>query len=118
MITHQKKDKKKCKATVTFSRKKQKDEMLQLLKSPQLQNLMPKAIVSSVPMMVLWAVEYLYRLAVEGKIRIQVPMFEDESMEKKGLLDENARLKEENRRLRSANNRLLQSFKDKVSNEQ
>lgn len=52
------------------------------------------------------------------KYKCMIPMFEDESMEKKGLLDEIARLKEENRRLRSANNRLLQSFKDKVSNEQ
>ena len=87
--------KKRHNATVTFSRKEQKEEMLQHLNSVQLQNLMPDDVKGKDCLKVLWAVEYLHRLAVDGKIRVQVPMFEADSQEKQGLLDEIARLKAE-----------------------
>lgn len=87
--------KKRHNATVTFSRKEQKEEMMQHLNSVQLQNLMPDDVKGKDCLKVLWAVEYLHRLAVDGKIRVQVPMFEADSQEKQGLLDEIARLKAE-----------------------
>lgn len=87
--------KKRHNATVTFSRKEQKEEMLQYLNSVQLQNIMPDDVKGKDCLKVLWAVEYLHRLAVDGKIRVQVPIFEEDSQEKKGLLDEITRLKAE-----------------------
>ena len=84
----EKKTKKRHNATVTFSRKEQKEEMLQYLNSVQLQNIMPDDVKGKDCLKVLWAVEYLHRLAVDGNIRVQVPMFEEDSQEKQGLLDE------------------------------
>lgn len=95
MNMEEKTTKKRHNATVTFSRKEQKEEMLQHLNSVQLQNLMPDDVKGKDCLKVLWAVEYLHRLAVDGKIRVQVPMFEADSQEKQGLLDEIARLKAE-----------------------
>lgn len=95
MNMEEKTTKKRHNATVTFSRKEQKEEMLQHLNSVQLQNLMPDDVKEKDCLKVLWAVEYLHRLAVDGKIRVQVPMFEADSQEKQGLLDEIARLKAE-----------------------
>lgn len=89
----EKKTKKRHNATITFSRKEQKEEMLQHLNSVQLQNLMPDDVKKTDCLKVLWAVEYLHRLAIEGKMRVQVPMFEEDSQEKQGLLDEISRLK-------------------------
>lgn len=93
--------KKRNNATVTFSRKEQKEEMLQYLNSVQLQNLMPDNVKGKDCKMVLWAVEYLHRLAVDGKIRVQVPMYEEDSQEKQGMIDEIARLKAEIKQLQS-----------------
>lgn len=95
MNMEEKTTKKRHNATVTFSRKEQKEEMLQHLNSVQLQNLMPDDVKGKDCLKVLWAIEYLHRLAVDGKIRVQVPMFEADSQEKQGLLDEIARLKAE-----------------------
>lgn len=93
--------KKRNNATVTFSRKEQKEEMLQYLNSVQLQNLMPDNVKGKDCKMVFWAVEYLHRLAVDGKIRVQVPMYEEDSQEKQGMIDEIARLKAEIKQLQS-----------------
>lgn len=95
----EKKTKKRHNATITFSRKEQKEEMLQHLNSVQLQNLMPDEVKGKDCLKVLWAVEYLHRLAVDGKIRVQIPMFEEDSQEKRGLLDEISTLKAENKQL-------------------
>lgn len=93
--------KKRNNATVTFSRKEQKEEMLQYLNSVQLLNLMPDNVKGKDCKMVLWAVEYLHRLAVDGKIRVQVTMYEEDSQEKQGMIDEIARLKAEIKQLQS-----------------
>lgn len=98
--------KKRHNATVTFSRKEQKEAMLQHLNSVQLQNLMPDEVKRTDCLKVLWAVEYLHRLAVDGKIRVQVPLFEEDSQEKQGLLDEIGRLKGEIKQLQVANKEL------------
>ena len=84
--------KKRNNATITFSQKEQKEQLLQYLNSVQLQNLMPDGVKGKDCQKVLWAVEYLHRLAVDGKLRVQVPMFEDDSQEKQGLLDQVERL--------------------------
>lgn len=86
----EKKTKKRHNATVTFSRKEQKEEMLQYLNSVQLQNIMPDDVKGKDCLKVLWAVEYLHRLAVDGKIRVQVPMFEENSQEKQGKIPHSA----------------------------
>ena len=98
--------KKRHNATVTFSRKEQKEEMLQHLNSVQLQNLMPEEVREKDCLKVLWAVEYLHRLAVDGKIRVQVPMYEEDSQEKQGLLDEIAQLNGIIRQLQADNKEL------------
>lgn len=98
--------KKRHNATVTFSRKEQKEEMLQHLNSVQLQNLMPGEVRGKDCLKVLWAVEYLHRLAVDGKIRVQVPLFEEDSQEKKGLLDKIAQLNGKIRQLQADNKEL------------
>ena len=98
--------KKRHNATVTFSRKEQKEEMLQHLNSVQLQNLMPEEVREKDCLKVLWAVEYLHRLAVDGKIRVQVPMYEEDSQEKQGLLDEIAQLNGKIRQLQADNKEL------------
>ena len=92
--------KKRNNATVTFSDKSQKEQLLRHLNSVQLQNLMPDSVKGKDCQKVLWAVEYLHRLAVDGKIRVEVPMFEADSQEKQGLLDEIERLKAENETLK------------------
>lgn len=102
----EKSTKKRHNATVTFSRKEQKEEMLQHLNSVQLQNLMPDDVKKTDCLKVLWAVEYLHRLAIDGKIRVQVPMFEEDSQEKQGLLDEITQLKGRMMQLQAENKRL------------
>lgn len=92
--------KKRNNATITFSDKSQKEQLLGHLNSVQLQNLMPDSVKGKDCQKVLWAVEYLHRLAVDGKIRVEVPMFEADSQEKQGLLEEIARLKAENETLK------------------
>lgn len=106
----EKKTKKRHNATVTFSRKEQKEEMLQYLNSVQLQNLMPDDVKGKDCLKVLWAVEYLHRLAVDGKIRVQIPMFEEDSQEKQGLLDEIDALKADNKRLSELENGYVSSL--------
>ena len=106
----EKKTKKRHNATVTFSRKEQKEEMLQYLNSVQLQNIMPDDVKGKDCLKVLWAVEYLHRLAVDGKIRVQVPMFEEDSQEKQGLLDEIDALKADNKRLSELENGYVSSL--------
>lgn len=76
--------KKRNNATVTFSSKAEKE---------QLQNLMPDGVKRKDCKKVLWAVDYLYKLALKGRIRIEVPMFETDSQEKQLLIEENEQLK-------------------------
>lgn len=85
--------KKRNNATVTFSSKAEKEQLLQQLNSKQLQNLMPDGIKMKNCKKVLWAVDYLYKLALKGRIRIEVPMFETDSQEKQLLIEENEQLK-------------------------
>lgn len=87
--------KKRNNATITFSTREQKMQLLERLNSVQLQNLMPESARQKDCQKVIWAVDYLYDLAVKGKIRVQVPMYEEDSMEKQGMLDEIDRLKKE-----------------------
>lgn len=87
--------KKRNNATITFSDKSQKEKLLLQLNSVQLQNLMPESARKKDCQKVIWAIDYLYNLAVRGKIRVQVPMFEDDSEEKRHLIEENDRLKKE-----------------------
>ena len=68
--------KKRNNATITFSDRAQKEKLLLQLNSIQLQNLMPECARGKDCQKVIWAVDYLYNLAVKGKIRVQVPMFE------------------------------------------
>lgn len=85
--------KKRNNATVTFSSKAEKEQLLQQLNSKQLQNLMPDGVKRKDCKKVLWAVAYLYKLALKGRIRIEVPMFETDSQEKQLLIEENEQLK-------------------------
>ena len=85
--------KKRNNATVTFSSKAEKEQLLQQLNSKQLQNLMPDGVKRKDCKKVLWAVDYLYKLALKGRIRIEVPMFETDSQEKQLLIEENEQLK-------------------------
>lgn len=73
-------------ATITFSQKGQKEQMLQYLNSKQLQSIMPDSIRGKDCQMVLWAVEYLHRLFVDGKLCVQ----EEEPAEKKVITIDNA----------------------------
>ena len=79
----EKKAKKRNNATITFSQKEQKERLLQQLNSVQLQNLMKDSTSGDAYkkdcQKVIWAVGYLYDLAVKGKIRVQVPLFEENS---------------------------------------
>ena len=72
----EKKAKKRNNATITFSQKEQKERLLQQLNSVQLQNLMKDSTSGDAYkkdcQKVIWAVGYLYDLAVKGKIRVQV----------------------------------------------
>lgn len=92
---HMEDQKKRNNATITFSDKSQKEKLLLQLNSVQLQNLMPESARRKDCQKVIWAIDYLYNLAVRGKIRVQVPMFEDDSEEKRHLIEENDRLKKE-----------------------
>jgi len=85
--------KKRNNATITFSDKAQKEKLLLQLNSMQLQNLMPESARGKDCQKVIWAVDYLYNLAIKGKIRVQVPMFEEDSQEKFLLIEEIQRLK-------------------------
>ena len=85
--------KKRNNGTISFSDKSQKEEVRSILREKRLQNLMPGDIKGKDGKMVLWAVRYLKNLADKGKIRVEVPMFEDNSQEKNNLLEENANLK-------------------------
>lgn len=85
--------KKRNNATVTFSSKAEKEQLLQQLNSKQLQNLMPDGVKRKDCKKVLWAVDYLYKLALKGRIRVEVPMFETDSQEKQLLIEENEQLK-------------------------
>lgn len=87
--------KKRNNATITFSDRAQKEKLLLQLNSIQLQNLMPECARGKDCQMVIWAIGYLYNLAVRGKIRVQVPMFEEDSQEKYHLIDEIERLKKQ-----------------------
>ena len=87
--------KKRNNATITFSDKAQKEKLLLQLNSMQLQNLMPDSARGKDCQKVIWAVDYLYNLAVKGKIRVQIPMFEEDSQEKHLLLDKIERLKKQ-----------------------
>ena len=80
-------------ATISFTDKTQKEEIQAILREQRLQNLMPDDVKGKDGKMVLWAVRYLKHLANNGKMRVEVPMFEDDSQEKHQLLEENARLK-------------------------
>ena len=85
--------KKRNNATITFSDKAQKEKLLLQLNSMQLQNLMPESTRGKDCQKVVWAVDYLYNLAVKGKIRVQVPMFEEDIQEKYQLIEEIQHLK-------------------------
>lgn len=67
--------------TISFSDKSQKEEVQRILMQPNLQNLMPENIRKKDGLKVLWAVRYLKNLADTGKIRLEVPMFCDNSVE-------------------------------------
>lgn len=107
-------EKKRNNATITFSDRAQKEQLLLQLNSKQLQNLMPENVKKKDCQKVIWAVGYLYRLAVEGKIRVEVPMFEEDSIEKQGLLDEIARLRAENKRLQELEEGYIQDINKKM----
>jgi len=83
-------EKKRNNATITFTDKSQKERMLQQLNSVRLQNLMKSETRGNAYkkdcQKVIWAVDKLYCLAEKGKIRVQVPMWEEPSAEKEGLL--------------------------------
>lgn len=85
--------KKRNNATITFSDRAQKEKLLLQLNSIQLQNLMPECARGKDCQKVIWAVDYLYNLAVKGKIHVQVPMFEEDSQEKYQLIEEIQHLK-------------------------
>lgn len=85
--------KKRNNGTISFSDKGQKEEVRAILRDKRLQNLMPENIRGKDGKMVLWAVRYLMNLVDKGKIRVEVPLFEDDSQELRQLKEENARLK-------------------------
>lgn len=87
--------KKRNNATITFSDKSQKETLLLQLNSVKLQNLMPDNIKGKDCRMVIWAVDYLYNLAKKGKIRVEVPLFEEDSQEKQQLIEENEQLRKQ-----------------------
>lgn len=80
-------------ATISFTDKSQKEEVQAILREQRLQNLMSDDVKGKDGKMVLWAIRYLKYLADNGKMRIEVPMFEDDSQEKQQMLDEIAQLK-------------------------
>ncbi len=83
-------------ATICFSDKAVKEEIQNILREPRIQNLMPAEIRGKDGKMVHWAVRHLKFLADKGKMRVEVPMFEEEnSAQLRQLLDENAMLKQQ-----------------------
>lgn len=86
--------------TISFSDKSQKEEVQRILREKRLQNLMPNNIRGKDGLMVLWAVRFLKNLADKGKMRYEVPMFEDDSAEKQGMTEELERLRKENETLK------------------
>lgn len=85
--------------TISFSDKSQKEEVQRILREKRLQNLMPDNIRGKDGLMVLWAVRYLRNLADKGKMRYEVPMFEEESEEKRQLLSRISDLERDYNRL-------------------
>lgn len=92
--------KKRNNGTISFSDKSQKEEVRAILREKRLQNLMPADIKGKDGKMVLWAIRYLKNLADTGKIRLEVPLFEEESQELQQLKDDNQQLRQENQKLR------------------
>lgn len=86
--------------TISFSDKSQKEEVRRILRDTRLQNLMPDNIRGKDGLMVLWAVRFLKNLADKGKMRYEVPMFEDDSAEKQGMMAELEQLRKENETLK------------------
>lgn len=86
--------------TISFSDKSQKEEVQRILREKRLQNLMPDNIRGKDGLMVLWAVRFLKNLADKGKMRYEVPMFEDDSAEKQSMTEELERLRRENETLK------------------
>jgi len=101
--------KKRNNGVISFSDKSQKEEVQRTLRDKRLQNLMPDNVRGKDGLMVLWAVRFLKNLADKGKMRYEVPMFEDDSAEKQGLMAELEQLRKENEtlkeKLRSIDNR-------------
>lgn len=91
--------KKRNNGTISFSDKSQKEEVRSILREKRLQNLMPGDIKGKDGKTVLWAVRYLKNLADSGKIRLQVPIFEEESEEKRQLLSRISDLERDYNRL-------------------
>ena len=85
---------------ISFTDKSQKEEVQRILRDTRLQNLMPENVRNKDGLMVLWAVRFLKNLADKGKMRYEVPMFEDDSAEKQGLLAELEQLRQENKTLK------------------
>ena len=85
---------------ISFTDKSQKGEVQRILRDTRLQNLMPESVRNKDGLMVLWAVRFLKNLADKGKMRYEVPMFEDDSAEKQGLLAELEQLRQENKTLK------------------
>lgn len=85
---------------ISFTDKSQKEEVQRILRDTRLQNLMPESVRNKDGLMVLWAVRFLKNLADKGKMRYEVPMFEDDSAEKQGLLAELEQLRRENETLK------------------
>ena len=95
--------KKRGNATITFSHKAEKERLLLQLNSVQLQNLMKQQTEGSMYKRdchkVLWAVNFLYNLALNGGIRPQLDLFSNYDPEKDALLEEIETLKRENAQL-------------------
>lgn len=92
--------KKRNNGVISFTDKSQKEEVQRTLRDKRLQNLMPDNVRGKDGLMVLWAVRFLKNLADKGKMRYEVPMFEDDSAEKQGLMAELEQLKQENKTLK------------------
>lgn len=92
--------KKRNNGVISFTDKSQKEEVQRILRDTRLQNLMPESVRNKDGLMVLWAVRFLKNLADKGKMRYEVPMFEEDSQEKQGLLAELEQLRQENKTLK------------------
>lgn len=92
--------KKRNNGVISFTDKSQKEEVQRILRDTRLQNLMPESVRNKDGLMVLWAVRFLKNLADKGKMRYEVPMFEEDSAEKQGMTEELERLRKENETLK------------------